>query len=232
MGDSLDIHAYADPIAALSRALACGDERAFRGALAVFDRVREGELVTGVRRVTVELQTALRRFEIDSRLIDLAQNQVPDARRRLAHVLDLTDRSAHRTMDLVEQCLPLADELRREAQRFVAPDSGAGPQGALAQFARRVDAALQAVRTRLTEVREAQGYQDLIGQIVQNVMNLVDELERALGELARIADFGERVARSGDTLVGGRGPVVPGVDHGDAVGDQQDVDALLAQLGM
>lgn len=228
-----DIDVYAGPVAAMARALAAGDEHAFRSALASFDSVRDAEVVTGVRRVAVELQTALRRFELDARLIDLAQKQVPDARRRLEHVVALTAQGVHRTMDLVEQCGPIADELLAIAQRIAQGGSTPGSaQQTLALFSQRVQNGLRAIRERLGDVRQAQGYQDLIGQIISSVMTLVDELERALGELARIADGAEAAAQSGDTLIRGRGPVVPGIDHGDAVGGQQDVDALLTQLGV
>ncbi|HEX4024600.1 MAG TPA: protein phosphatase CheZ [Steroidobacteraceae bacterium] len=242
MGEGLqDIDSYADPVAAMSRALSAGDERAFRAALSSFDTVRDGEVLTGIRKVAVDLQSALQRFEIDSRLIGLAQREVPDARRRLAHVLKLTADAAHQTMDLVEQCCPLADQTLREAERLLG--SQAVPPAALAAdvtvFLRQAATDMTAVRGRLAEVRLAQGYQDLSGQIIRSVMDLVDELERALGELVRLADYGDAVktaelstrALQGHTR-GMQGPVVPGIDHGDAVSGQQDVDALLSDLGM
>ncbi len=221
MSESLqDIEAYAEVVAAMAKALAAGDAPAFRSALSAFDAVRDGEVLTGVRKVTVELQSALQRFEIDSRLIDLAQHQVPDARRRLEHVLRLTGDAAHRTMDLVEQCGPLTGEIEQAAAAL-------GTQ----EYAQRLTTCVAAIRSRLADVRLAQSYQDLTGQIVRNVMDLVDELQRALGELARIVDVGENALRE-QTLSRGRGPVVPGVEHGEVVNGQQDVDALLADLGM
>jgi chemotaxis protein CheZ len=239
MSDSwVDISAYAEPVAALASALAAGDEQAFRTALAVFDSVRDAEVVTGVRKVAGELQTALQRFEIDSRLINLAQQQVPNARRRLMHVVKLSADGVHRTMDLIEQCSPLADQLLREAEQLTRrlaaqPAPPPGDQVNVGFFVQRVAGTMATLRERLGEMRQAQGYQDLIGQIVRSVMGLVDELERALGELARIADFREStISQKGDTLIRGRGPVVPGVEHGNAVAGQQDVDALLTQLGI
>jgi chemotaxis protein CheZ len=228
---SPDIHAYADSVAALSRALASSDEHAFRGALSAFDAVRDGEVLTGVRKVTVGLQNALQRFEIDARLIDLAQNQVPDARRRLEHVLRLTGDAAHRTMDLVDQCGPLTDQIRQAAETLAA-HTQAVADGAFEPLQDRVAACLAGIRSRLADVRLAQSYQDLTGQIVRSVMGLVDELQRALSELAGIVDAGEAAVHRGETLSRGRGPVVPGVEQGDVVQGQQDVDALLSDLGM
>ena len=60
------------------------------------------------------------------------------------------------------------------------------------------------------------------------------QLEEALGELARIA--GPVGAAAGCCAEAGmaraHGPVVPGINLGHTVSDQQDVDALLSGLGM
>jgi chemotaxis protein CheZ len=232
-----DIDVYAEAVAAMSQALRAGDESAFRVALSAFDTVRDGEVLTGIRKVAVDLQSALKRFEIDSRLIGLAQREVPDARRRLEHVLKLTADAANKTMDLVEQCSPRADRTLREAERLLAAQpadaAAAVPAADVAGFLQQAAADMTAVRAGLVEMRLAQGYQDLSGQIIRSVMDLVDELERSLGELVRLADYGDAVktgeSTSARTL---HGPVVPGIDHGDTVSGQQDVDALLADLGM
>jgi chemotaxis protein CheZ len=80
----------------------------------------------------------------------------------------------------------------------------------------------------------AQGYQDLTGQIIRGVMKLVGELEHALGDLVRLSSgkADTAAARASDGTARGFGPVVPGVDHGAHVDGQQDVDALLSDLGM
>ena len=227
---------YAPWVRAMSRALEGGDSDGFRAALAGFDLARNSEVALQVRRVATELQTALDRFRVESKLIDLNQHQVPDARHRLAHVLRLTDDAAHRTMDLVEQCCPLADQLEREAECLIGlQQADASPhelQPRITAFLKQAGTSMAGVRSNLAEVLLAQGYQDLSGQIIRGVMTLVDELEEALGELARIAgaDGGGRCS-AGNSLRG-HGPVVPGVSHGPAVGGQQDVDALLSDLGM
>jgi chemotaxis protein CheZ len=193
------IGAYAMWVAEMSRAVAADDEAAFTSALAGLDAVRDTQVLTEVRRVTLDLQQALERFSVDSRLVELAQHQVPDARTRLGQVLRLTDDAAHRTMDLIEQCVPLVDGV---------------------------------VRAKLSEVLLAQEYQDLSGQIIRSVMKLIDELEVALQELVRIAGT-EHVAAPMRAKPGEpSGPVIPGLDNGDAVSGQQDVDALLSTLGM
>jgi len=62
---------------------------------------------------------------------------------------------------------------------------------------------MKTVRARLTDVLLAQGYQDLSGQIIRNVMQLVDELELALVDLVRIDrfEFDGATMTSGGTAV-------------------------------
>ncbi|MFO1408802.1 MAG: hypothetical protein U1F06_00250 [Steroidobacteraceae bacterium] len=64
----------------LRDALARDDAHAFSVALAGFDAVHDTEVRDAVRRVAVDLQTALEQFREDLRLADIAGRQVPDAR--------------------------------------------------------------------------------------------------------------------------------------------------------
>jgi chemotaxis protein CheZ len=225
-------------VEAMHAALVSQDKQAFGAAMAGFNAVQNSTVMTSVRKVTGDLQAALERFRFESRLLDLAERQVPDARHRLAHVLKLTDDAAHHTMDLVDQSCPLVDGIAHEAERLqllikrpLGPD-----EGLRVDFERFLSASLtnmKTVRARLADVLLAQGYQDLSGQIIRGVMKLVDELEQALGSLVRIGDFEETavVERSASAAVA-FGPVVPGIEHGNSVNGQQDVDAMLSGLGM
>lgn len=234
---------YGARIAALSDALEAGDEPQFLAQLDMLVKHREHTLFSELRKLTGDLQSALHRFRVDSRLMDLAEKDVPDARHRLDHVLKLTDEAAHRTMDLVEQSGPLAERIAREAaaitvswQRFRAR------RIAVAEFhsmTERMDGFLQAtctdmeaVRGNLSEVLLAQGYQDLSGQIIRGVMKLVGELELALGNLVQLSRTATSAPAVSDETRRGFGPAIPGIDVGPAVNGQQDVDALLSGLGV
>ena len=61
------------------------------------------DLLPELKRLTATAQSALARFSAEARLDALAGHEVPDARKRLTHVVKLTDEAAHRTLDLVEQ---------------------------------------------------------------------------------------------------------------------------------
>ena len=239
---------YGSSIATLAGALAAGDEHLFLSELDLLVHKRERTLFSELRKLTGDLQSALDRFSVDSRLVDLAEKEVPDARARLDHVLKMTDEAAHRTMDLVEQCGPLADRTAKSAgdingmwTKFRARKIELEEFRTMIQ---KMDAFLAASRTdmdkvrgNLTEVLMAQGYQDLSGQIIRGVMKLVSELETALVDLVRLSRTGpgaltiERPAAS-DGMSRGFGPAVPGVDNGPSASSQDDVDSLLAGLGM
>lgn len=235
---------YGPCIATLAGALAAGDETLFYSELDALVQRRELTLFGELRKLTGHLQSALDRFRVDSRLVDLAQKEVPDAKHRLDHVLKLTDEAAHRTMDLVEQSGPLAERTAREAadlvelwRRFRARKIQVDE---FREMVQRLDTFLEAacvdmdkVRGNLSEVLLAQGYQDLSGQIIRGVMKLVAELECALADLVRLSKGGERkVQPLSDETRRGFGPAIPGINQGPAVSGQQDVDSLLAGLGM
>jgi len=106
-------------------------------------------------------------------------------------------------------------------------------RGELEAFLEKSSTQMKTVRSRLADVLLAQGYQDLSGQIIRSVMKLVDELEVALGDLVSIGELsgGHAPPRHAEAS-SGHGPVVPGVAHGETVGGQDDIDAMLSGLGM
>jgi chemotaxis protein CheZ len=80
----------------------------------------------------------------------------------------------------------------------------------------------------------AQSAQDLSGQIIRGVITLVGEVERTLGQLAALSgNDPAKAAEAHEAAAAGQGfgPVIPGLTK-DAVSEQNDVDALLADLGM
>jgi chemotaxis protein CheZ len=235
---------FGESITALSRALATGDEERFYSELDLLVQRRESALFGDLRKLTHDLQAALERFRIDSRLVDLAEKEVPDARHRLDHVLKLTDEAAHRTMDLVEQSGPLAERTAHQAaeilplwQRFRARNMALDEfQSMISQLDVFLEAArtdMASVRNNLAEVLLAQGYQDLSGQIIRGVMKLVSELELALVELVRLSKTHGATRRGlSDETRRGFGPAIPGIENGPSVSDQEGVDALLSGLGV
>jgi chemotaxis protein CheZ len=237
---------YRSFVADLAGALDANDEAEFRAA---FERLRESvnvELNPELKRITASAQSALRRFREQARIDALAAHEVPDARKRLAHVVRLTDEAANRTLDLVERSGPLIDHWARGAAQLLEEWNRHGSYEAAvaARWPERahelIERALpdaERVREHLSGMLLAQGFQDLTGQIIRGVISLVGELEGVLGQLVSLAN-GEDTRRmpalklpvAADGTRGLGGPQVPGVVNGDALGDQDDIDALIASV--
>lgn len=245
-GDSLRSGARAAYPAELGELVAAWnsrDEGRFLAQIDALAAARGHGLMQEVDELTREIRGALERFCSDARLEDLTNREVPDARLSLEHVLELTNAAAHRTMDLVEQsCIP-AEHTRELAERidgqWCALRSGVADavrEQALASMgdfitAARSDADL--IRRNLGEVLMAQGYQDLSGQIIRSVMQLIDEIQNALAGLVALSQ-GQTVdyERRADNSRGPAGPRIPGKTGNSHVDGQDEVDRLLSGLDL
>lgn len=188
-----------------------------------------GELYAGIARLSRSLQQNLRELGLDSRLGHLAGNDMPDARLRLDHVVQMTEEAAHRTLDLVDDGRAVADglaDVRAHLARLHAQSLVHG----LLDTCLAVGDAESRLRTTLTALAQAQEYQDLSGQIIRRVIELLRQVEGALVELLG----GVEAVQSAPPLpinpaqAGLPGPALPGTS---GAADQGDADRLLASLG-
>ncbi|MCC6207483.1 MAG: protein phosphatase CheZ [Gammaproteobacteria bacterium] len=239
---------YAPLMKLLAEALEQNDEPGFYGTLDEMARLREGSVLHEIDEVTHGLEHALARFCAETRITDLAEKDVPDARARLEHVLKMTDEAAHHTMDLVETACAPAERISRQLAELtilwqgahaaeVPAASQAAVSQALAAFWTPAHADAEQVRKNLQEVILAQGYQDLSGQIIRSVMTLIGELESALVALIHLArgsatDSPESAQSHIGDMTQGYGPVVPRVNDTNVVNGQDDIDALLSNLNI
>jgi chemotaxis protein CheZ len=215
------------------------DEGRFLAQVDALAAARGHGLMQEVGELTREIRGALERFCNDARLEDLTRREVPDARLSLEHVLELTSAAAHRTMDLVEQsCIP-AEHTRDLADR-IGPQWRESRAASSGEAAVRMDEFIEAarsdaelIRRNLGEVLMAQGYQDLSGQIIRSVMQLIDEIQHALAGLVALSQ-GQAVdyERRADDGRGPGGPRIPGKAADGLVDGQDEVDRLLSGLDL
>jgi chemotaxis protein CheZ len=244
MTAEIDMRAeWGELFGALAQAFAAGSRDGFVEILDRLSDKRNQSLFKDVRDASDRLRAALDQFQLNSRLATLAGKEVPDARLRLDHALKITEEGAHKTLDLVERSYPLAEKVARQASNLVKTLHNAGEGMAhriaadllpgIQEFLATAQSDSEAVRANLTEVLMAQSAQDLSGQIIRGVITLVGEVERTLGQLTSLT--GGKPADTASSDPGpasqGFGPVIPGLTK-DAVSEQNDVDALLADLGM
>ena len=225
--------------------LESGDQEGAGSVLAELAGFSDNLLFQEVGRLTRELHNAINGFAMDNRLVDIAEHEIPDAAERLRYVITTTEQAANTTLGAVEESLPLADSLRSDAKhlaeqwerfnsRQLSVDDFRELSGELSQFLSVTQSNSEELHNKLSEVLMAQSYQDITGQIIRKVIDLVKDVEGKLVELVRIS--GERAKcpeqtekKAADTSA--QGPTVPGVDKGDVVANQDDVDDLLSSLG-
>jgi len=203
-----------------------------------------------VGALTRQLHNSLEDFKFDSRIESLATEEFPDARERLNYVIEMTDKAANRTMDAVEACLPIADSFNDRIQQVMPGwQSLMSRELGLGQFkdlCKLLDDFLQvsvkdadSLRQYLTEILMAQDFQDLTGQMIRRVINLVQEVEVKLVEMLTMFSETELASSAGaepviQEIVSGiesEGPIMNATERTDVVDGQDDVDDLLSSLG-
>ena len=217
---------------------------------------QESDLFNGMGQLTRKLHDSLRGFDLDSRLADIAENDLSDPRARLDYVVAKTEESAHKTLDAIEQIAPISQQMDREAAEvrarwlsFQRPEMPISEFTALArdmrEFTELVQEQAGRISSGLTDVMMAQEYQDLTGQVLRRVIDLVQEVESGLVEVIRLRDpmpAEDRVDRLDPGNPGPAGPATkktvdpkgegPQMGQGaDMVAGQDDVDELLSSLG-
>lgn len=237
---------HGSTVARLVRALDADDDASFDAALAALNGARGTAVSEELRVIADTLQAAMSRFRDEFRLGDLAERKLPDAMLRLRHVLDLTHDAAHRTIEQIECCAGIVTRIGRDAElnsralRLPGAGAASGPEYAVAGFLDRTVTDCAVLRGHLDEAMLAQAYQDLSGQIIGGVITLVRDVEGILGEMLRVCgtqspspatSVVERATADDGDNARGCGPAIPGVTR-DAVVNQGDVDALLAELDL
>jgi chemotaxis protein CheZ len=220
------------------------------------NQTRDRGLYQEVGKLTRELHSAIVNFQIDPSMPQAEEvSQITDATERLSYVVRLTENAANRTMDLVEQSTPLMNGLSTDAQalsadwgRFMRREISAEE---FRDLARRVDVFLtrseqetHEVAGHLNSILLAQDYQDLTGQVIKRVTQLVTEVESNLLKLVLMASQVDRFAgiehdeeafrqqKEQEKLHSkGEGPQIHADKREDVVSGQDDVDDLLSSLG-
>ncbi|MDT8309865.1 MAG: protein phosphatase CheZ [Methylophaga sp.] len=235
--------AQLDAARALLAAIEQDDDATAKQQLARLSESRETELFQEVGKLTRDLHNALNNFNVDSRLVDLTHKEMPDTRDRLNYVIETTEAAAHKTLGFIDETLPLANELQKTAakldaswQRFRNREMSATE---FRELSREIEAYLPSVSTHaqqihhnLSEVTLAQGFQDLTGQVLRQVIGLVEEVEDNLIRLVKLAGQPTTTSKPAEVdSLKAEGPQINADKKANVVSNQDDVDDLLSSLG-
>ena len=204
------------------------------------------ELFAEIGKLTRQLHDSLNNFQIDSRLSDLATEEIPDAKERLNFVIKSTEEAANKTMDAVEAIFPVVNGIQQKIstvnplwQKLMQNELDVSEFKSLC---RDIDVLLKTtekdtdkINRLMTDVLMAQDFQDLTGQVIRKVIELVREVEDSL--ISMLTAFGlsseqsplNKLPTVGDNLV--EGPIINSKNRNDVVANQDDVDDLLSSLG-
>jgi chemotaxis protein CheZ len=255
-----DWDALKDRARLLVDSLEQGDFNKASSLISDLNETRDSTIYLEVGKLTRGLHDAIRNFDIDTSAAgeneasDHHASQMANAQDRLDYVINLTQKSADKTMDMVEEGIPLAAELGQVAQTLKSDWERLRRREMNADEFRtlyhNVDQHLltavnssTALGEKFNEILLAQDFQDLTGQVIKKVISLVQEVEDRLVELMRVAGQVEELSgiiqgnekaeeKPRDGLDSeAEGPQINAEKREDVVSGQDDVDDLLSSLG-
>lgn len=232
-----------------------GDFPAAAEMIRYINEARDHSIYREVGKLTRGLHDAIVNFEIDaSKAGEESDNfsKIANAQERLDYVINLTQKSADKTMDMVELGIPVAEQIgtqaralqadwQRLSRRDMSPDE-------FRDLYRRIDVFLgdtvqnsSVLSEKFNSILLAQDFQDLSGQVIKKVITLVQDVELRLVDLMRVAGQVEQLtgifrgvdveAASKGADVVAEGPQIKAAQRADVVSGQDDVDDLLSSLG-
>lgn len=217
--------------------------------------INADRILARIGQLTRTLRDSMRELGLDKH-VEQAAEAVPDARDRLKYVAAMTEQAAERVLTAIDIAKPMQEQLQSDAaaldarwgQWFAAPierDEVRTLMTDTREFLSRVPSATSATNAQLLEIMMAQDFQDLTGQVIKKIMDVVYLIEQQLlGVLVeniapeRREQFAATAAQlaaepgstgSPESLL--NGPQINPEGKTDVVQDQSQVDDLLASLG-
>jgi len=201
-------------------------------------QVDPADLLQRVAAVTRLLRDSMRELGLDQAIKDAAE-AIPDTRDRLRYVAHMTEQAAERTLNAAEQAQPLQSGMARTAkdldgrwaQWFEHPVDLPEARELVVDtraFLADVPARTDDTQARLMEIIMAQDFQDLTGQVIMKMMNMIGAIETELLQVLIDNVPADKREEAGGLL---NGPQVNPNGRPDVVTSQDQVDDLLASLG-
>ncbi|SHM27766.1 protein phosphatase CheZ [Vreelandella subglaciescola] len=212
------------------------------------------ELIHRIGKLTRMLRENMRELGLDKE-IEKAAEAIPDARDRLHYVAAMTEQAAERALNAVDRAQPMQDQLTERAEAldtrwaewFAAPqelDHAKALVKDTRTYLGEVPDMTAATSKELLEIMMAQDFQDLTGQVIKKMMDVIREIEQQLVQVlidsmpeAQARQSMQRKAedqwksdsaRRNEELL--NGPQIND-DAPDIVSGQDQVDDLLDDLG-
>jgi chemotaxis protein CheZ len=212
-------------------------------------------ILARIGQLTRTLRDSMRELGIDKH-VERAAEAVPDARDRLKYIANMTEQAAEKVLSSIEVAKPMQEQLQQDAavldarweQWYAAPIEREEVRALMNDtrtFLRGVPEVTTATNQQLLEIMLAQDFQDLTGQVIKKITEVVYLIEQQLLgvlieniALERREQFAATAAAlaaepsstgSPENLL--NGPQINPEGKADVMQDQGEVDDLLASLG-
>ncbi len=198
------------------------------------------DIICKIGSLTRMLRDSLRELGLDQAIAEAAE-AIPDARDRLDYVVQMTAKAAEKALNSVEASQPHQTQMEMEARDLKArwdewfenPDELSDARALVSDTRSYLESVPQHTaftNAQLLEIMMAQDFQDLTGQVIKRMMDVIQEIERQLLMvlLENIPDAGVRSKGENSTLL--NGPQINAAAP-NIVANQDQVDDLLDSLG-
>jgi chemotaxis protein CheZ len=191
------------------------------------------ERVEKIGRATARLHRILKDLG-HTRHLERSASTMPDARERLSFIDKSMHEASEKTISAVEASLPMASRNRAIcsdiSMRLADTRFGEHHPLIMETISKLGEIAMaeESVRHNLMQIMEAQEFRDVAGQMVNKIVNAAVEIESILLEILK-----DYVPDVNDSLISTAGLTTgPGQQTKDSVNGQDEVDNLLASLGL
>lgn len=176
-------YALIEEITNFMNAVSQGDYEKADSIMSSIIQKSQSDLFKEVGKVARKLHDSLKSFReaLDPKLREIAIEQMPRAVDQLQMVIDKTEEAANKTMEIVEKYILKMDDLADHIRQIQGPEASV-------KFLKEFKNSLE---DDLTEILTTQSFQDLTGQVLKKVINLVGDLEVELIRL--ITTFGLKI---------------------------------------
>lgn len=186
-----------------------------------------------------KLHDSMRELGYDKALEETAR-QIPDAQERLAYIAKMTEQAASKVLNACDIAKPAQDELAERSKQLGARwDKMFANQLSVEEFkALAADTRsffadapgkVGIANAQLQEIVLAQDFQDLTGQVIKRVVDMVQNIEAQLVQVLIEVMPEEKKAAAPEGLM--NGPVINAAGRTDVLTSQAQVDDLLESLG-
>ena len=152
---------------------------------------------------------------------------IPEINERLQYIAAITEEASHKTLVTTDEIFPLIDSIKQGMTEGKFPSK---------ELATDMLMALNAVQQSCSSIMQAQEFQDLTGQVILQLSDLIEQIDNNNVHLMSIASQYNMPLQSHSRTkktdsIQAEGPQI-NKENPNVMADQEDVDDLLSNLGI